>query len=85
MCKYIPINIDIIQTFRLVQVKDGLYITLVTNLSDDEFDTKEIKKLYSMRWSIETAFRDIKFSLGLVRVHSKKYIFLDAEILCRMM
>jgi hypothetical protein len=33
-------------TFRLVRIKikDGLYETLVTNLSDDEFDNKRDQK-----------------------------------------
>ncbi len=30
------------------------------------------KNLYASRWGIETSFRDLKYSIGLVNFHAKK-------------
>ena len=60
--------------FRIIRIKisEGLYETLVTNLWDDEFSADDIKKIYKMRWGIETAFRELKYHIGLIAFHSKK-------------
>ena len=51
---------------RLVRfkVKDN-YEVIMTNLPKEEFPPVEIKKLYGMRWGIETSFRDLKHTIGL--------------------
>lgn len=33
-----------------------------------------------MRWGIETSFRDLKYTLGLLRFHSKKTEFIFQEV-----
>lgn len=60
--------------FRIIRIKisEGLYETLVTNLWDDEFSADDIKKIYKMRWGIETSFRELKYHIGLIAFHSKK-------------
>lgn len=60
--------------FRIVRIKisEDLYETLVTNLGDDEFSADDIKKIYKMRWGIETSFRELKYHIGLIAFHSKK-------------
>lgn len=58
----------------------GEYETLVTTLKKEEFSLKEIKELYHMRWGIETSFRGVKYSEGLVNLHSKKDEFVKQEI-----
>lgn len=60
--------------FRVVRVllDNGEYETLATSLSREEFSIKELKELYHMRWDIETSFRDLKYSIGLTHLHSKK-------------
>ena len=45
---------------------------IMTNLSQKEFSASEIKKIYGMRWGIETSFRDLKHTIGLNYYHSKK-------------
>ena len=45
---------------------------IMTNLSQEEFSASEIKKIYGMRWGIETSFRDLKYTIGLNYYHSKK-------------
>lgn len=45
---------------------------IMTNLSQEEFSASEIKKIYGMRWGIETSFRDLKHTIGLNYYHSKK-------------
>ena len=60
--------------FRIVRIRisEGLYETLITNLWDDEFSAEDIKKIYKMRWGIETSFRELKYHVGLIAFHSKK-------------
>jgi hypothetical protein len=59
--------------FRLVriQLSDGSYECLVTNLPRDKFPPKKLKKLYSLRWGIENAYRDLKYTVDLLHFHGK--------------
>lgn len=63
-----------ILTFRIVRFKitDNTYETVVTNLDAGSFPAAELKKLYHMRWGIETSFRELKYTLGLLHFHAKK-------------
>lgn len=72
--------------FRLVRVKlpNGNIEVLVTNLDSAGFPPKELKKLYDMRWGIETSFRELKFTIGLLHFHSKKAAFIQQEIFSRL-
>jgi hypothetical protein len=47
------------------------YETIITSLIPNEFGTKDIKELYHLRWGIETSFRDLKYTAGLVNLHAK--------------
>lgn len=58
---------------------------IMTNLSEEEFSASEIKKIYGMRWGIETSFRDLKHTIGLNYYHSKKFDSILQEIYSRMM
>ena len=51
--------------FRIVRVRldNGTYICIATNLSEEEFPLEEINKLYRMRWSEETSFRELKYTI----------------------
>ena len=68
-----------------IDSKDGEeYEMIFTNLPADEFPMEEIKKLYNMRWGIETSFRKLKYSVGLNAFHSRKKAFLIQEIYARL-
>ena len=58
----------------------GEYETLVTSLDRDSFSLEQLKELYHMRWDIETSFRDLKYSIGLTHLHSKKDELIRQEI-----
>lgn len=60
-------------------------------LDNDEFETvatslprsfslDDIRELYHLRWGIETSFRDLKYTLGLVNLHGKSDAFAEQEI-----
>ena len=67
--------------FRLVKFKIGdSWEVLATNLPRRKFSLRELKKLYKSRWKIETAFRDLKHSLGTLHFHSRKDLFNLQEI-----
>ena len=71
--------------FRLLRfpISEDSYECIVTNLPD-EFTVDEIKKIYHMRWGIETSFRELKYVEGLVNIHSRKMDFILQEIWCRL-
>ena len=54
--------------FRIVRIRldNGTYICIATNLSEEKFPLEEINKLYRMRWSEETSFRELKYTIGLI-------------------
>ena len=72
--------------FRIVCIRldNGTYICIATNLSEEEFPLEEINKLYRMRWSEETSFRELKYTIGLITWHSSKYDGILQEIDARM-
>jgi len=72
--------------FRLVRIKlsNDKYETLITNLKPEEFSSSDLKQLYSMRWGIETSFRSLKYTLGLLYFHSKKVEYILQEIFAKL-
>lgn len=60
--------------YRIVRVRisEDLLETLVTNLPADQYPPDKLKELYALRWGIETSFRSLKYTVGLLSFHSKK-------------
>lgn len=71
---------------RLVRFKltEDSYETIATNLDENEFDSAALKVLYAKRWGIETSFRSLKFTIGLLYFHSKKTKSLLHEIFAKL-
>ena len=69
--------------FRIVRVElsDSSYETLLTNL---DFSMDELKSIYTLRWGIESSFRDLKYTVGLSSFHSKKVEHILQEIFARL-
>ncbi len=72
-------------TFRVVRIRlnDGRHQCLITNLFDD-LSSDDLKHLYKLRWGIETSFRELKYSVGLVNFHAKKKDSIIQEIFARL-
>lgn len=72
---------------RIVRFKitDDTYECIITNLDREEFPAEEIKKLYNMRWGIETSFRELKYAVDLNAFHSKKHNSIKQEIYARLL
>lgn len=72
--------------FRIVRFKltEDTYEVLITNLSNESFGVTELKELYNLRWGIETAFRHLKYVVGLALFHAKKVDFIKQEIFARI-
>ena len=68
--------------FRAVRFKiaPDSFETVLTNLPSQTFPPEELKTLYAMRWGIETSFRDLKYTIGLLHFHSKKTEFIFQEV-----
>ena len=43
------------------------------------FTLADIKELHHLRWGIETSFRDLKYTLGLVDLHGRSDAFAEAD------
>ena len=73
-------------SFRIVrfQITENTYETVVTNLPSDTFPSAVLKQLYAMRWGIETSFRALKYTIGLLHFHSKKTEYILQEIFARL-
>lgn len=73
-------------TLRIVclQLDNGNYEYLVTNLPADEFSTSDLKVLYHKRWSIETSFRSLKYAVSLVYLHSVNRELIIQEIYAKL-
>lgn len=73
-------------SFRIVRfpISENSYEVIITNLPVDEFPPPEIKNLYAMRWGIETSFRALKYTVGLLYFHSKKAEYIRHEIAARL-
>ena len=71
---------------RVVRFKiaEGIYENIITNLPDGEFTAEDIKYIYSLRWGIETSFRDLKHTIGTTNFHAKTPEYIEFEILCRI-
>ena len=48
-----------------IKLKSGKSETLISNLSYEEFNKQELKKIYEKRWSIETSYDSIKSKLKI--------------------
>jgi len=72
--------------FRIVRFKisEYAYETVVTNLDTAAFPPSELKKLYAMRWGIETSFRELKYTVGLLHFHAKKVEHIYQEVFARL-
>lgn len=66
------------------EIAPGVWETLVTNLSKEEFSLDELKTLYHMRWGIETSYRELKYAVGLVNFHCRREDFSLQEIFARL-
>lgn len=61
------------------QLDTGEFETLATSLPSS-FTIDDLKALYYQRWGIETSFRDLKYTVGLVALHSKSDQLVEQEI-----
>lgn len=67
--------------FRICRfmLDNGEFETVATSLPAS-FTLEDIKATYHLRWGVETAFRDWKYTLGLVNLHGKSDAFAEQEI-----
>ena len=68
--------------FRVLRfpITESTMECIITNLEEEDFPMKEIKKLYEWRWGIERSFRELKYTIGLTNFHAKKVEYILQEI-----
>ena len=63
-----------------LMLKDGKTQLLITNLDTEQFPPSALRDLYTRRWGIETSFRELKYTVGLIHLHSRKSDLVLQEI-----
>jgi hypothetical protein len=73
-------------SFRVLRFKISMtqYETIITNLDGPGFSVDVIKEFYYMRWGIETSFRTLKYSIGLINFHSKDLSCITQEVFAKL-
>ena len=62
------------------KITEDTYECLLTNLAEDEMSFEEFKEIYHLHWGIETSFRDLKYTVGLLYFHSSDQKLIRQEI-----
>jgi len=70
--------------FVRIKISEDNYEMLITNISPDEFSAIDLKQLYAMRRGIETSFRTLKRTQGLIYFHSKKAENILQEVFAKL-
>lgn len=65
------------------QLDSGVFETIATSLPNT-FTLEDIRELYHLRWGIESSFRDLKYTIGLVNLHGKSDCFAEQEMYAAM-
>jgi len=73
-------------SFRVVRfpLSDNTYECVVTNLPSDGFPAERIKSVYFLRWGIESSFRKLKYTIGLINFHAYKPEYIKQEIWAKL-
>lgn len=71
---------------RIVRIKlsEGHYEILLTNLDREHFPPEVLRELYNLRWQQESAYRKLKYQIGLAFLHHVNMDTLGMEITARM-
>lgn len=70
-------------SFRLLKIDMGVgladpdkleerYQYFITNLPEEEYTLENIRAIYDSRWSVEKAFLELKYYVGLQAIHARK-------------
>ncbi len=76
---------DIRLRIVIVNNDEGEKIQLATNLSNEEFNYKEIVELYRLRWNIELNYHCLKESLKIETITSSNDIIIKQDIYSQML
>ncbi len=73
-------------SFRVVRfpISDNAFEAIITNLDRDQFPPDAIKALYHQRWTIESSFRELKYTIGLSNFHAYKPELVKQEIFAKL-
>ena len=63
---------------------EDFYETVITNLDKNDYPPEKLMELYASRWGIETSFRNLKYTIGMLDFHSKKVMCIHQEIYAHM-
>ena len=66
-----------LRIFRFL-LDNGEFETIAISLPHS-FSLDDIRELYHLRWGIETSFRNLKYTLGLVNLHGIPFPFVPTD------
>lgn len=62
-----------------VELKNGTIETLATNLTNEEFNSDELKLLYGKRWTIETGFDKLKNLVQIEEFSGTRRVIIEQD------
>ena len=71
-CMDIPVPYQLHLRIVRVEISEGHYEILLTNLSQEEFLPDALREIYRRRWGIEVSYLKLKYRIGLNAFQSKK-------------
>ena len=73
-------------TLRVVRVEisEGVYENLITNLTPEEFGLRKLCDLYHLRWSIENSYRELKHVIGAQDFNTRTFEYIVHEVWARL-
>ena len=73
-------------TLRVVRIEicDGVYENLITNLLPEEFGLRDLCDLYHLRWSIENSYRELKHVIGAQDFNTRIFEYIGHEVWARL-
>ena len=70
--------------FVNVELPTGEIETIITNIGKDKLSSKDISKIYQLRWGIETSYHELKESMQVTNISSSKDTIIKQEIYSQM-
>ena len=67
-----------------VEISEGVYENLITNLTPEEYGLRELCDLYHLRWSIENSYRELKHVIGAQDFNTRTFEYIVHEVWARL-
>ena len=70
--------------FVNIELPTGEIETIITNINNKDLSREDIRKIYQLRWGIETSYHELKESMQVTNISSSKDTIIKQEIYSQM-